>query len=210
MSTVAIIITIHDGDDRSQGCLEECQKQTDAIAASGSHSFSMFINNEGEAGYPAVWGKALEGKYDFYVWMDYGLMLNEGALEAFFENSGFLRHKAIITGTVAGEDKTLRFGGRNRRGRLIEPDPVIPVPCYLYDLSLTMVPAAAVSGLENPYDIIHRRLLDYGCGAKVAKAGIARVIAPGVLAQTSRTMEMPVWKNPDKPLGDRILSFLKR
>ena len=66
MSTVAIIITIHDGDDRSSGSLEECQKQMEAIAARGKHSFSMFINNEGEAGCPAVWEKALEGKFDFY------------------------------------------------------------------------------------------------------------------------------------------------
>lgn len=210
MSTVAILITIHDGDDRSPGCLEECQKQTEAIAAEGKHSFSMFINNEGDAGYQALWEKALAGKFDFYIWMDYSLRLNEGALEAFFENSGFLRHKAIITGTVARDDKSLLFGGRNKRGRLIEPDPTIPVPCYMYDLSLTMVPEAAVSSLENPYDIIHRRLMDYGCGAKVAKAGVPRVIAPGVLAYTSREIDMPVWKNPDKPLGDRILSFLKR
>jgi len=211
MSAVAIIITIHDGDDRTTGCLEECQKQTDAIAARGKHSFSMFINNEGESGYPAVWAKALEGGFDFYILMDYGLKLSEGALDAFFENSGFLRHKAVITGTVARDDKSLLFGGRNKRGKLIEPDPTIPVPCHLYDLSLTMVPAFAVSSLDNPYDIIHSRFLDYGCGAKVAKAGIARVIAPGVLAHTSREIDMPVWKNPDKPLGDRILSFfLKR
>ncbi|MBP5218795.1 MAG: hypothetical protein J6Z47_07610 [Bacteroidales bacterium] len=210
MSTVAIIITIHDGDDRSSGSLEECQKQMEAIAARGKHSFSMFINNEGEAGCPAVWEKALEGKFDFYIWMDYGLRLTEGALEAFFENSGFLRNRAVIAGTVAGDDKSLLFGGRNKRGRLIEPDPTIPVPCYLYDLSLTMVPGSVVSSLDNPSDIIHRRFLDYGCGAKVAKAGIARVIAPGVLALTSRKNDMPVWKNPDKPLGDRILSFLKR
>ena len=123
MSAVAIIITIHDGDDRTTGCLEECQKQTDAIAARGKHSFSMFINNEGESGYPAVWAKALEGGFDFYILMDYGLKLSEGALDAFFENSGFLRHKAVITGTVARDDKSLLFGGRNKRGKLIEPDP---------------------------------------------------------------------------------------
>ncbi len=35
-------------------------------------------------------------------------------------------------------------------------------------------------------DIFRPNLFDYGCGAKVAKAGIARVIAPGILARTGR------------------------
>lgn len=210
MPAVAILITIYDGDDRSTGCLEECQKQVDAIAAEGKYSFSIFINNEGEKGYNALWSKAVAEGFDFYIWMDYSLRLSEGALASLLENSGFLRHKAVFAGTVAGDNKELLFGGRNRRGKIIEPDPTIPVPCHLYDLSLTLVPSYAVSSLENPSDIIHSSLLEYGFGSKVAKAGIARVVAPGVLASTSRKVDMPVWKNPDKPLGDRILSFMKR
>lgn len=206
---VAIIITILDGDDRTAGCLAECQKQMDAIAVEGRYSFSIFLNNEGQEGYQAVWEKASKDGYDFYLWVGYDLRLAEGALACFLENSEFLRHKAVITGTVAGPDRGLLFGGRSRHGRLLEPDKTIPVPCHLYDMALALVPSYAFSRLENPADFFRQSLFDYGYGAKVAKAGVARVIAPGILAQTTRKPEIPVWKNPDNPAMDRARSLLR-
>ena len=39
MPNVAIIISIMEGDGGSAGCLEECQRQVDAVAAEGKYSF---------------------------------------------------------------------------------------------------------------------------------------------------------------------------
>jgi len=207
---VAVLITLaDDGKDGAVTCLEECQRQMEALTATGGYSFTTFLNNGGISGYPMVWEKASRDGFDFYLWMDSDLRLEEGALASFFENSFFLRHKAVIAGTVSDLSGNLLYGGRSRHGRLLEPDPVIPIPCHLYDLALTLVPEYVVRHLENPYDIFRPSLFDYGCGAKVAKAGVARVIAPGILARTGMKPELPAWKNPDKPTSERILSLFR-
>ena len=209
MYGIALLITVQEGSDGSIDCLEECQKQTDAMTATGEYSFSIFINDKGVTGYQKVWEEAASQGFDFYLWMDSDLLPAEGALASFFENSMFLRHKAVITGTVADLSGALMYGGRSRHGRLLEPDKVIPVPCHLYDMAFTLVPEYAVRHLEDPSDIFHPSLFDYGYGAKVAKAGVARVIAPGILAHTGRKPEPPAWKNPEKAAPERVLSLVK-
>ncbi len=207
---VAILITLTGGrNDGSASCFEECQRQTEAIAAAGEYSFSTFLNDEGAAGYQKLWEKASATGFDFYLWMDSDLQPEEGALASFFENSMFLRHKAVIAGTVSDFSGTLLSGGRSRHGRLLEPDPVIPVPCHLYDMAFTLVPEYVVKHLEDPADIFRPDLFGYGYGAKVAKAGVARVIAPGILARTARKPELPAWRNPELPFGERVASFLR-
>ncbi len=209
MYDVALLITVLEGGDGSVACLEECQKQTDAMTATGEYSFSIFINDKGVEGYRKIWEEAASQGFDFYLWMDSDLLPAEGAFASFFENSMFLRHKAVITGTVAGLSGNLMYGGRSRHGRLLEPDKVIPVPCHFYDMAFTLVPEYVVRHLEDPSCIFHPSLLDYGYGAKVAKAGVARVVAPGILARTGRKPEPPAWKNPEKTMTERILSLMK-
>lgn len=207
--TVALLITItEDGDEGAAACLEECQRQVESITSGGGYSFTIFLNDQGTDGYRKLWERASAGGFDFYLWMDSDLRLEEGALASFFENSFFLRHKAVIAGTVSDLSGNLLSGGRSRHGRLLEPDPVIPVPCHFYDMSLTLVPEYAVRHLSDPTDIFHPSFWDYGCGKKVAKAGIPRVIAPGILARTDRKPMPPVWKRTDRPLWDRALSLL--
>ena len=205
MVKVALLITVPPENDGSGGCLEECQKQIDAVASEGRYSFSIFLNYEGAAGYQAMWEKAAKEGNELFLWVDQDLMLAEDALASFLENSEFLRHKAIIAGTVASPDRTLLFGGRTRRGRLIEPDPTIPVPCQLFDLSLALIPGYAFSKLENPSDMFHRSFASYGYGHKAAKGGVARVVAPGIPARTTRKIEMSVWRDPDSTLKDKVL-----
>ena len=205
MPKVAILITILDGNVSYEDCLVECQRQVEAVEAEGRYSFDLFLNNEGAEGYHSVWKKASEAGADLFLWIDHDLLLSEGAVASFLENSEFLRHKAVIAGTVSRPDKSLLFGGRTKRGKLVEPDPVIPVPCHLYDMSLVLVPSYAFSHLENPDDFFHRGLFDYGYGSRVVNAGVARVIAPGIMARTGRKTEVPAWKDPDSSFKDKIL-----
>lgn len=209
MLKVAIIITIVDPSDKNPGCLEECQRQIDAIQAEERYAFSIFMNTAGEIGQESIWTQTSKEGYDFYLWIDNDLQLAENALTVFLENSEFLRHKAIIAGTVASPDKMLLFGGRTRRGKILKPDPIIPIPCYLFDNDLVLVPSDALMRLDAPEELLHRSIIDYGCGAKAARAGIPRVIAPGILAETNRKIEIPVWKNPEYPILERAGSFLK-
>ena len=204
MPKVAVIITILDGNASYDSCLEECQKQIDAVASEGRYSFSLFLNNEGPEGYQTVWKNAYDEGAELFFWIDHDLMLSDGALASFLENSEFLRHKAVIAGTVSRTDRSLLFGGRGRRGRLIEPDPTIPVPCHYFDMSLVLVPAYAFNRLENPSDFFRKSILDYGYGPKVVKAGVARVVAPGIMAKTARRIEGPSWKDPGRSLKGKL------
>ena len=207
---VALLVTlVQTGNDGTVPCLEECQRQIDALAATEGYSFKVFLNHKGASGYQAVWEEASRSEFDFYIWMDSDLRLSEGALASLLENSFFLRHKALIAWTVSDLSGNLLSGGRSRHGRLLRPDPVIPIPCRLYDMALVFVPEYAVRHLENPSDVFHQSLFGYGCGAKVAKAGVPRVIAPGILASTGRKPELPAWKKTDLPFIDRALPLMK-
>ena len=191
MTRVVLLICFPKSGDRESGCLEECQKQMDAIASEGKYSFSLFLNNEGSEGVLSVRQKASGEGTDLYIWIDCDLALKEDALRCLLENSEFLRHKAVIAGSVVGVGKDIVFGGRSRRGRLITPDPIIPVPCHLYDLSLVLIPEYAYSRLENPADFFRRGMLGGFYGKKVADADVARVVAPGILASTDRQPDIP-------------------
>lgn len=209
MSKVAILITLHEGDDGSKGCLEEIHRQVDAVSSDGRYSFSIFLNDEGEEGYQTVWETASKDGADFYLWIDHDLSLEEGMLASLLENSEFLRHKAVIAGSVCRPDKTLLFGGRTRRGRLIDPDPIIPVPCQLFDMAIALIPKYAFSVLEIPSDFFRRGLLNYGYGSKLAKAAVARMVAPGVLASTRREPRIPSWKDPESSPKEKLVWLIR-
>ena len=208
MSKVAVIITIPEGDDGAAGCVEECQRQVDIVSSEGRYSFSIYLN-DGEDGYLAAWDKASKDGADFYLWLDHDLSLAEGAIACLLENSEFLRHKAVITGTVSRPDKSLLFGGRTRRGKLIEPDPVIPVPCHLFDMSVALVPDYAFRSLDNPSDFFRKSLWYYGFGKRLSKAGVARMTAPGILAQTARKLSSLSWRDPEIGLFEKVIRFLR-
>lgn len=206
MLKVAIIITAMGEKEKASECMAECQRQTDSLVSEEKYSFSIFMNTQGSIGLESTWSYAAKEKFDFYIFMDSDFSLAENAISTFLENSEFLRHRAIIAGTVSRGGEIM-FGGRTRRGRIVEPDPVIPVPCHLFDIDLVMIPEYAFSVLENPSDLLRMSLLDYGYGKSAAKAGVARVVAPGVLARTSRKIEIPAWKNPEIGLWERIASL---
>ena len=51
---------------------------------------------------------------------------------------------------------------------------------------------------------------DYDYSNKAFKAGVPRLVAPGTLAQTARSFSVPVWKDPQYSLVERIYSFFYR
>ena len=209
MPRIAILLSILEGDDGSAGCLEECQRQVDAVASEGKYSFSIYINDSGEPGRQVVWEKASGESPDFYLWIDHDLRLSENALSCMLENSEFLRHRAVVIGSVSGPGKDLVFGGRTKRGRLVEPDPVIPVPCDQFDLDLVLVPASAFASLVNPAGFFRPGLTDYGYGSRLAKAGVHRMVAPGILAQTSRQVKNPSWRDPDITFKEKMVRLTR-
>ena len=207
MSTVAVIITDHEHTGVDPICLGEVRSQTDKVGAEERYSFSVFMNNDGIEGLQGTWESAFAEGFDFYLFVDADLQLSENAFEVFLENSEFLRHKAIIAGSVTRK-ATLVYGGRTRRGKIVDPNHVIPMPCHLFDFNLVLVPKDAIEALDSPQDLFHRGILDYGYGEKAASASVPRVVAPGILAKTSREMGVSDWKNPEYSFARRVSSLL--
>ena len=152
--------------------------------------------------------QALEAGSDFLLFADALLRPAPAALDIFLENDVFLRHQAILVGTVAGPDGQLLFGGRSRRGRLVQPDLTIPVPCQFFDMSCVLVPAGVFSRFRSPDDLLRRTFWDFGYGQKVAMAGVPRMVAPGILARMDHNPLVPLWQDPETPLWRRVLSYV--
>lgn len=228
---VAILMTCYNRREKTLACLFDCCRQIDAMSGDGIYSFDFYLvdddSKDGTAEavssqYPQVhltrsegnlywnqgmrlaWDKAREQKdYDFYIWINDDIRLRDGALAALLENSEFLRHKAIVVGTAEGEDGTLSYGGRTRSMKLIEPDPTIPRPCHMFNGNLVLVPKAAYSVLGNLEPSYRHSFGDYDYGVRAAKAGIPRVVCPGILCGCDRNPGLPKWSNPQYSLSQR-------
>ena len=115
-----------------------------------------------------------------------------------------------VGGSVRDVSGSLRYGGRTRKGVLIEPDATIPVPCRFLDGHLVLVPRACFQTLGFIDTRFLRVMGDYDYSNKAFKAGVPRLVAPGTLAQTARSFSVPVWKDPQYSLVERIYSFFYR
>lgn len=205
----AILISAHNDRQKAIACLEECMRQIDTLAAEGKYSFSIYFMDDASTDgvleavqeqFPKVissrstshlhingalrslWSEAAKEKPDFYIWIDSRIVLKDKAILTLLENSTFLSHNAIIAGSVADADGNIIRGGRTKKGKIKEPDPVIPVPTFTFDGNIALIPSSA-------YDVIgmtssNRKdfLGDWEYGLKAFRNDVPRVIAPGILA----------------------------
>lgn len=189
-------------------CLEECQRQCALVEAEGKYSFEIVLNDKGRDVF-MEWDQDADSIPDFCLWVGHDLSLRDDAIASFLSDSEFLRHRAIITGSVVSDERRIVCGGRSKRGRIVEPDPVIPVPCHLYDTALLFVPRHAFRKVATPSDIFRQSFFDYGCGEKAFRAGVARVVAPGIMAHVSHAPDESVWKDGSRPLPERAVSLAR-
>ena len=204
---VTVVINVEGQDDAVSSCVEGCRHQIDSIEAEGKYSFDMVLNTDGKTSFETVMADA-QSFPDFCLWIGEPVSLNEGAIASMLENSEFLRHRAIIAGTVCDNEKRMLYGGRSKYGKLVEPDPIIPVPCHLYDAVLLLIPRYAFRKVASPSDLFKQGFFDYGCGEKAARANVPRVVAPGICGVTQGTEIHSVWKDSSKPMTDRLVSLL--
>lgn len=228
-------MTVYNRRDKTLSCIENCFRQIDALAAEDKYEFTFFLNDDGStdglseairARFPQVvltssqgdqywirglcsaWNKAAEEDFDFYIWLDYALQLADDAFRILLENSSFLRHRAIIVGTVTGPDGKLMYGGRTRSGKIIEPDPIIPTACGIIDGNLVLVPKYVFKSLGTLDIRFSQSLGDYDYAVRAIDKGITRVIAPGVLAKCERLLRYPIWRNSSYSLKERYRAVM--
>ena len=221
MQRIALLLTARRHPERLLACLEECFRQADVLSADGRFSTTVWFCDRGASGslseavterfsqvrlvrsepgpcwslgLRTAWVEASREDYDFYIWVDAELELAENALFTLLDNSAFLQHRAIFAGSVTDRQGKLRFGGRTRKKHLLRPDPVIPVPCEVFDGMLVLVPRFVFERLGVLDERYRQGLGDYDYGIRAVKAGIVRVIAPGILATTERRPYKPVMR----------------
>ena len=181
MKRLAIYVNVTPGGD----FFTACTHQADLLAAEGDFEVDILRSDV-----PADKEKAQSGSYDFVIHVDSRLQLADRAFSIMLENSAFVNDKAIMVASVADADGRVVYGGRTKNGRLIQPDPVIPVPCRIYDDMFYLAPR------HDPSPRSQRMSL---------------VMAPGILATCGEDAmplpkKIPFWRKI--PLLRRIIDFL--
>lgn len=140
---------------------EECLRQADALSAGEAYGFSLLHDTvPGEA------EEAFDGDFDLLLYVDSSLSLSETAFSVLLENSAFVGDKAVVVGSVSGPDGAVVYGGRQKNGRIVEPDLVIPVPCRSFDAMLLLRPTAELGRSERRQFVVAPGVLA-SCAAPV-------------------------------------------
>jgi GT2 family glycosyltransferase len=192
MKTVALLIYAETEDS----VLEACRRQIGQIPAD-EYSFEMFVNPDLDEAWRAA------GERDFYIWL-HGLVTPvEGALYSLLDNSSFLGDRALLVGTVQDGEGHIVSGGFSRNRRLMQPDPVIPIPCKMFDGLFALVPRTVYRRIGVLGGRYRGQLAGFDYAIRARKAGYPSVIAPGIACTC------PVRPDPDRTLAADFLLDLR-
>ena len=192
MKTVALLVYA----ETTEELLAECRRQIDLIPAD-EYTFEMFVNPDLDEAWRAA------GDKDFYIWLHGLVMLTEGALYSMLDNSSFLGDRALLVGTVQDAEGHIVSGGFSRNRRLMQPDPVIPVACRMFDGLFALVPLAVYRRIGVLGGRYRGQLAGFDYAMRARKAGYPSVIAPGIACTC------PVRPNPDRTLAADFLLDLR-
>ena len=192
MKTVALLVYAETTD----ALLAECRRQIELIP-SDEYEFEMFVNPDLDAAWRAA------GERDFYIWL-HGLVTPvEGALYSLLDNSSFLGDRALLVGTVQDAGGHIVSGGFGRNRRLLQPDPVIPVACKMFDGLFALIPQVVYKRIGVLGGRYRGQLAGFDYCMRARKAGYPSVVAPGI------TCTCPVRPDPDRTLGADFLLDLR-
>lgn len=235
MMTVAIIMSVFNRREKTLRCLSLCFEQIASFKSAGKYTFTVYLTEDActdgtadavaemfpqvriihgtgslfwNRGMCAAWNEAAKESPDFYLWINDDTMIRPGALAALLDNSAALGNRAIVAGTAVGSDGKLSYGGRTRSGRLINPDPIIPVACDLFNGNLVLVPDYVYQRLGTMDPFYSHSFGDFDYAVRALKDRITSVVAPGILAECDRNASVPDWRNPSVPLKARYASLM--
>ena len=192
MKTVAILIYA----EALESVVAECRRQIDLVPAD-EYAFEIFVNPDLDQ----AWRDA--GQRDFYIWL-HGLVTPvEGALYSLLDNSSFLGDRALLVGTVQDGEGHIVSGGFSRNRRLMQPDPVIPVACKMFDGLFALVPQVVYRRIGVLGGRYRGQLAGFDYAMRARKAGYPSVIAPGIACTC------PVRPDPDRTLAADFLLDLR-
>lgn len=232
---VAVLMSVYNRRETTIRCLSLCVEQASHIAKAGKYKFAFYMTEDGctdgtaeavsgkfpqvniihgdgslfwNRGMCAAWDEAAKSSPDFYLWLNDDTMLRPGALSVMLENSAYLGHKAIVVGTAEDRDGNFSYGGRTKYGKIVEPDPTIPVVCDVFNGNLVLVPSYVYRRLGTLDRVYSHGFGDFDYGVRAWKKDLTVVVAPGVLAICDRNPGIPRWRNPSVPLKARYAAIM--
>ena len=152
-----------------------------------------------------AWQAALYSKgYDFYLWLNDDTILTPDAVFSLLSASIQMDNKSIIVGTTSSSNdkKIITYGGRNNKGKLIEPKENL-IPCTYFNGNIVLIPHY-VYQINGTNDILfHHALGDFDYGLRASKLGINSYVANSILGTCDLHENLPIW-------CDKSHSFFKR
>ncbi len=229
--TIAVLIAARNRKEKTLECLRNCGAQADFLRVEGKYSVDVYMTDDGSTdgtpeavaaefpevcvirgdgtlywnrGMHAAWTEAAKEDYDFYIWLNDDTVLERGAFAVLLENSAFLGHNSILVGTAVDSNGAYSYGGRTISGRIVPPDPDIPIVCDIFNGNFVLVPKAVYEtvGMLDPFYC--HSFGDYDYGVRAAKAGVASLVAPGILGKCDRNPGLPKWRDASLSVGERF------
>ena len=192
MKTVALLVYA----EAAEPVIAECRRQI-ALVPADEYAFELFVNPDLDEDWRAA------GERDFYIWLHGLVMPVEGAIYSLLDNSSFLGDRALLVGTVQDGEGKIVSGGFGRGRRLLQPDPVIPVACRMFDGLFALVPAVVYRKIGLLGGRYRGQLAGFDYAMRARKAGYPSVIAPGIACTC------PVRPDPDRTLAADFLLDLR-
>lgn len=189
--------------------LDDASTDGTAEAVQAAHPSVSVVHGDGalfwNQGMIRAWQDALVRSPDFFLWLNDDTELHEDAIAAMWNTSSACSHQAIVVGStsVSRDHRAPSYGGRDRSGGLLTPSDVA-IPCHSFNGNCVLVPAAVHRRLGTLSPRYRHSFGDFDYGYRAARAGIARVVAPGYVGWCAPHDRAPKWSDPATPLRARF------
>jgi GT2 family glycosyltransferase len=225
---VAAVMAAYNRRDLTLACLRSLEAQevpgvtldafvlddasTDGTAAAVAREFPAVTVLHGDGrlywngGMRTAFGAAIEGDYDYYLWMNDDTALDGEALAVLLATERSLRRLGEPAPIVAGstrhpETGELTYGGlvrtsrwRRLRFELVDPA-AVPLPVETMNGNTALVPREVVRRIGNIDPAFVQQMGDYDYGLRARAAGCSVWLAPGTIGTCAT--------NPAPAAGER-------
>ena len=231
MSTLAILLTVHNRRENTLRCLQCVNAQlavsgveadiymtddgcTDGTAEAVSKRFPevRIIKGDGNLywnrGMIAAWEAAVKRKdYDYYLWLNDDTYIKPDAINNILQSSAETGDNVIIAGaTKSAKTGQTTYGLRGDNGHRLTPDGTLQSG---HDLNgnFVLIPKSVYSKLGMLDAHYHHAGGDTDYGLRAKEADIGVLLDKDYCGTCEEHPTLSVWCNPDHPLTERWRSL---
>ncbi len=235
---IAVLMTCHNRRDKTLRCLRSLVPQklnqsgqtdvflVDAGSTDGTRDavrkefprVKLLLRDDSLfwcGGMRIAWKVALEGRYDYYLWLNDDVVLDPGAVAILLKTAqdirGAARKPVIVTGAMRDPDTGATTYGGVTQGTglrvmdfdLVEPGKD-PVQCSTVHGNCVLITSGVVDkiGILSP-EFTHG-VGDYDYGLRAAKEGIDCWLAPGYVGTCPRNSPKETMYDADLPIRESV------